>query len=173
MNPAFKNINSFFSSWGFWSFLLQMSEVAKYEFLAVLKCNFQVLSGTVKPYVTLGSWSVFGYIESCKHQFELKMMILIRFTNTFLPFYWLYTGVGKQPLYLSYWTELCNSTDSSSTGQLIQAWWPSLPEPGSTRCFFLLKGSYSSPLSPKCLLIWRHMIFGLFSVCIIVGSSLQ
>uniref|UniRef100_A0A3Q4HF18 Uncharacterized protein n=1 Tax=Neolamprologus brichardi TaxID=32507 RepID=A0A3Q4HF18_NEOBR len=28
--------------------------------------------------------------------------------------------------------------------------WPPLPEPGSAGGFFLLKGSFSFPLSPKC-----------------------
>ncbi|KAL3966430.1 D-dopachrome decarboxylase [Sarotherodon galilaeus] len=36
--------------------------------------------------------------------------------------------------------------------------WPPLPEPGSAGGFFLLKGSFSFPLSPKCLLIGGHMI---------------
>jgi len=41
---------------------------------------------------------------------------------------------------------------------------PPLPEPGSAGGFFLLKGSFSFPLSPKCLLIGGHMIVGFFSV---------
>uniref|UniRef100_A0A3B4F9R6 Ig-like domain-containing protein n=1 Tax=Pundamilia nyererei TaxID=303518 RepID=A0A3B4F9R6_9CICH len=41
---------------------------------------------------------------------------------------------------------------------------PPLPQPGSAGGFFLLKGSFSFPLSPKCLLIGGHMIVGFFSV---------
>uniref|UniRef100_A0A3Q4HA05 Endonuclease/exonuclease/phosphatase domain-containing protein n=1 Tax=Neolamprologus brichardi TaxID=32507 RepID=A0A3Q4HA05_NEOBR len=47
------------------------------------------------------------------------------------------------------------------------------PNPGSAGGFFLLKGSSSFPLSPKCLLIGGHMIVGFSSVRIIVGSTLQ
>uniref|UniRef100_A0A669DRU5 G-protein coupled receptors family 1 profile domain-containing protein n=1 Tax=Oreochromis niloticus TaxID=8128 RepID=A0A669DRU5_ORENI len=50
---------------------------------------------------------------------------------------------------------------------------PPLPEPGSAGGFFLLKGSFSFPLLPKCLLIGGHMIVGFFSVCIIVRSTVQ
>uniref|UniRef100_A0A3P9B058 DBB domain-containing protein n=1 Tax=Maylandia zebra TaxID=106582 RepID=A0A3P9B058_9CICH len=48
---------------------------------------------------------------------------------------------------------------------------PPLPEPGSAGGFFLLKGSFSFPLSPKCLLIGGHMIVGFFSICIIIYRS--
>uniref|UniRef100_I3KAB5 Solute carrier family 51 member A n=1 Tax=Oreochromis niloticus TaxID=8128 RepID=I3KAB5_ORENI len=37
--------------------------------------------------------------------------------------------------------------------------WPPLPEPGSAGGFFLLKGSFSFPLSPKCLLIGEFGVF--------------
>ncbi|XP_076746144.1 cytochrome P450 11C1 isoform X2 [Maylandia zebra] len=47
---------------------------------------------------------------------------------------------------------------------LSRSRWPPLPEPGSAGGFFLLKGSFSFPLSPKCLLIGGHMIVGFFTV---------
>ncbi|CAI5678601.1 unnamed protein product [Oreochromis niloticus] len=50
---------------------------------------------------------------------------------------------------------------------------PPLPEPGSAGGFFLLKGSFSFPLSPKCLLIGGHMIVGFFSVFIIMLFTVQ
>uniref|UniRef100_A0A3P8QD35 NACHT domain-containing protein n=1 Tax=Astatotilapia calliptera TaxID=8154 RepID=A0A3P8QD35_ASTCA len=48
---------------------------------------------------------------------------------------------------------------------------PPLPEPGSVGGFFLLKGSFSFPLSPKRLLIRGHMVLG-FSLYLLLQDLL-